>query len=315
MRNLFKLLSVSFLIITVSACGMITGNKFVYIGHGEDSPYYQLYYDQTKKLFVLIDKRNGCFQKDDTGTCLAFTLQQARDFRKKALSKMIEIDLRLAKDNYGDYAIKELENAGISIIKKQIKIEDIYAKPIRQIVIDRKQKYHLVRRDYKVGAKLVAMVTKNDGKDKIKVAYTIDFPGLYKEFKTQLRPFIVDPEYLYTHMTIDSVHQAQFMQKDMLKSQKKVTKQVDKYLKDVVDASNEKVKDPNASIANKVSKLDSDLVTDNPMLEPSGSGAKISDNQVASGSAIDSAKSSTTDKVSTEDDIEKNHENTATTSK
>ena len=76
MRNLLKLLSIGVLIVAVSSCGMMTGDKFVYLGHGDDTPDYQLYYDKTKKLFVLIDKRNGCFQKDDTGTCFAFTLKQ-----------------------------------------------------------------------------------------------------------------------------------------------------------------------------------------------------------------------------------------------
>ena len=308
MRNLFKLLSIGILIVAVSSCGMMTGDKFVYLGHGEDSPDYQLYYDKTKKLFVLIDKRNGCFQKDDTGTCLAFTLKQARNFREKVLSKMIEIDLRLAKDAYGNYAIKELENAGITTVNKPIRTEDVYATPIRQIVIDRKQQYHLVRNDYRVDANLVAMVTKsNDGKKKIKVAYTVDFPGVGKKYNTQLRPFIIDPEYMYTHMTIDSVHEAQFMQKDVLSNQKQVTKKVDDYLKDVVDAGDKSVKDPKIAIAKKVSNLESDLVVDNPLLEDSGSTVEVSDDNVATNATVktnlDTIKPKAVDKVAAEDTI------------
>lgn len=75
-----------------------------------------------------------------------------------------------------------------------------------------------------------------------KVAYTVDFPGLEKEYSTELRPFIIDPEYLYTHMTIDAVHEAQFMQRDVMKSQTNVKKKVDDYLKDVVD-SDKKIQD------------------------------------------------------------------------
>ncbi len=52
MRNLIKLLSVGLLIAVVSSCGMMTGDKFVYLGHGDNTPDYQLYYDKTKKLFV-----------------------------------------------------------------------------------------------------------------------------------------------------------------------------------------------------------------------------------------------------------------------
>jgi len=315
MKNLFKLLSVGFLIIAVSSCGMMTGDKFVYLGHGEDTPDYQLYYDKTKKLFVLIDKRNGCFQKDDTGTCIAFTLKQTREFREKVLSKMIEVDLRLAKDAYGDYAIKELENACITTVNKPIHIENIYATPIRQIVIDRKQQYHLVRNDYKIDANLVAMVTKADnGKKKIKVAYTIDFPGLSKKYNTQLRPFIIDPEYLYTHMTMDSVHEAQFMQKDVLSNQKQVTKRVDEYLKDVVDAGDKKVKDPEAAIAKKISSLDSDLVVDNPLLEDSCSTVEVSDDKVAPTTATTTTKPSTADKVADEDTVATTPQNAVVTS-
>lgn len=262
MRNIFKKISLLFLVLIVSSCGMLSGDKFVYLGHGEDSPDYQLYYDKTQKLFVLIDKRNGCFQKDDTGTCLAFTLKQARQFREEVLAKMIEINLKLAKDDYGNKAIAELQKAGITTVNKPIKIDDTYATPIRQIVLDRKQQYHLVRRQYKLDANLVAMVTTGDnGQKRIKVAYTIDFPGVAKTYNTNLRPFIVDPEYLYTHMTIDAVHEAQYMQKDVLKNQKDVKKEVDNYLKNVVD------KEPNVSgntqkdIANKVAALDGDIVT------------------------------------------------------
>ena len=78
MRNLFKYLLIGFLTVAVSSCGMMTGDKFIYLGHGDDTPDYQLYYDKNKKLFVLIDKRNGCFQKEDTGTCIAFTLNAVR---------------------------------------------------------------------------------------------------------------------------------------------------------------------------------------------------------------------------------------------
>lgn len=309
MRNLLKLLAVSFLIVTISSCGMMTGDKFVYLGHGDDTPDYQLYYDKTKKLFVLIDKRNGCFQKDDTGTCLAFTLKQTREFREKVLAKMIEIDLRLAKDAYGDDAIKELESAGITTVNKPIKIQDIYGTPIRQIIIDRKQQYHLVRNDYKIDANLVAMVTRaNDGKKKIKVAYTVDFPGIAKKYNTQLRPFIIDPEYMYTHMTIDSVHEAQFMQKDVLKNQKDVTKQVDDYLKNVVDADDKQQKNPEIAIAKKVSSLESDLTVDNPLLEDSGSTVDV--NPITD-TESDATNYSTADKIATEDAVSSTPKNAA----
>lgn len=93
---------------------------------------------------------------------MAFTLKEAREFREKVLSKMIDIDLRLTKDAYGDYAIKELSKAGITTVNKPIKIDNVFATPIRQIVLDRKQQYHLVREKFKIDANLVAMVTNGD---------------------------------------------------------------------------------------------------------------------------------------------------------
>lgn len=262
MRNILKKMAFLSLAIIVASCGMLSGDKFVYLGHGENSPDYQLYYDKTQKIFALIDKRNGCFQKDDTGTCLAFTLKEAREFREKVLAKMIEIDLRLAKDSYGSYAIAQLQKAGITTVNKPIKVEDVYATPIRQIVLDRKQQYHLVRNTYKIAASLVAMViTDENGEKRIKVAYTVSFPGVQKRYGTKLRPYIIDPEYLYTHMTMDSVHEAQYLQRDVLKNEKDVKKEVANYLTDVVDNEQNISGDPHEDIANKVAALNSDLVT------------------------------------------------------
>ncbi|MBK2356355.1 FTN_0109 family protein [Francisella hispaniensis] len=263
MRNIFKKTSLILLLsVIIASCGMLSNDQFVYLGHGENSPDYQLYYDKTQKLFVLIDKRNGCFQKDDTGTCLAFTLKQAREFREYVLAKMIEIDVKLAKDDYGNYAIEELRKAGITTVNKPIKTKKVFATPVRQIVLDRKQQYHLVRKEYEIDSNLVAMVVNDkDGKKRIKVAYTVDFPGLEKEYSTELRPFIIDPEYLYTHMTIDTVHEAQFMQRDVMKSQTNVKKKVDDYLKDVVDSDKKDTGYSHQEVASSVAALDNDIIT------------------------------------------------------
>ncbi|MED7819532.1 hypothetical protein SA679_06200 [Francisella sp. 19S2-10] len=284
MRNIFKKTSLMLLIIIIASCGMLTNDKFVYVGHGANTPDYQLYYDKSRKMFVLIDKRNGCFQKDDTGTCFALTLQQAREFRQKVLVKMIEIDLRLAKDNYGSYAIAELQRAGITTVNKPIKISDVYATPIRQIVVDRKQQYHLVNQEYKIQANLVAMVTTDDdGKKRIKVAYTVDFPGLQKVYGTDLRPFVIDPEYLYTHMTIDTVHEAHYMQKDVLNNQKEVKKEIADYLNTVVDKSTTGNEE---NIANQIAAQDSDIQTINDI--NSGSEIKTAANSGSTSSSTNS---------------------------
>lgn len=305
MRKIVKLLSLTLLLLAVASCGMLTGDKFVYLGHGEDTPDYQLYYDKTKKLFIFIDKRNGCFQKDDTGTCMAFTLKEAGEFREKVLSKMIDIDLRLAKDAYGDYAIKELSKAGITTVNKPIKIDKVFATPIRQIVLDRKQQYHMVREKFLIDANLVAMVVNgDDGKKQIKVAYTVDFSRIQKKYNAKLRPYVVDPEYMYTHMTIDAVHEARFMQKDVMKNQKNVTKQLDRYLKKVVNDEKQSGH-PKDHLARKVASLESDIVTDNIMMESSGSSVTDSVSTVVSGSGMVNSGSSTANNVVTGLSIEK----------
>ncbi|WP_411961313.1 hypothetical protein [Francisella sp. SYW-9] len=317
MRNIFKKTSLLLFVLLIASCGMLTGDKFVYVGHGKNTPDYQLYYDKTRKMFVLIDKRNGCFQKDDTGTCFALSLQQAREFRKKVLVKMIEIDLKLAKDNYGSYAIHELQKAGITTVNKPIKIKDVYATPIRQIVIDRKQQYHLVRQKYKVQANLVAMVTSdNDGKKRIKVAYTVDFPGLEKRYGTELRPFVIDPEYLYTHMTIDTVHEAHYMQKDVLSNQKQVKKEIADYLNEVVDQDKKAntSSNPEESIASQIASQDSDIVTDNDL---QNSGSSTTTNVNSGSTTAVSSSSTTTSNFTTEklDNESNNASNTPSTSK
>lgn len=105
------------------------------------------------------------------------------------------------------------------------------------------------------------VVNDKEGKKRIKVAYTVDFPGLEKEYSTELRPFIIDPEYLYTHMTIDAVHEAQFMQRDVMKSQTNVKKKVDDYLKDVVDSDKKDTGYTHQEVASSVAALDNDLIT------------------------------------------------------
>ncbi|WP_432773273.1 FTN_0109 family protein [Francisella salimarina] len=305
MRKILSKISLLLLILTVTSCGMLSNDQFVYLGHGDNTPDYQLYYDKTRKLFVLIDKRNGCFQKDDTGTCLAFTLKQTREFREKVLAKMIEIDLKLAKDNYGNRAMAELQKAGITIVNKPIKTESVYATPVRQIVLDRKQQYHLVRKQYPIDSDLVAMlITDRDGTKRIKVAYTVDFPELEKEYNTSLRPYIIDPEFLYTHMTIDTVHEAQFMQRDVLKSQKDVKKEVGVYLNDVVDTSTKKSSYTRQEISSDAATLDHELITkadqdNDDIIANSGSAIEIATSGSSNTSSSQEKQTDSTDNQKT----------------
>jgi polyhydroxyalkanoate synthesis regulator phasin len=217
---------------------MLSGVKFVYIGHGDSSPNYQLYYDIDRKLFVIVDKRNGCFRKDGTGTCLAFNLGQAKAFRENVLVKMIDINDRLAKehDSIGKYALDEFQKAGITTVVKPIDTDPTYAIPVKQIGVDKQEQYHILRRNYLIKANLVAMITETGSHEKhIKVVYVVSLPGLKARFKAELRPAVIDPEFMYSHMTMDAVHDAQSDQKIALKTHAKVENQAQKYLQKIVD--------------------------------------------------------------------------------
>lgn len=238
MIKLFKTTLLLALVMLVASCGLLTGDKFIYIGHGDSSPNYQLYYDIDRKLFVIVDKRNGCFRKDGTGTCLAFNLDQAKKFRENVLVKMIDINARLAKehDSMGKYALDEFQKAGITTVVKPIETVPTYAIPVKQIDVDKQEQYHILRRNYLMKANLVAMITEDGGHQKhIKVVYVVSLPGLKDRFKAELRPAVIDPEFMYSHMTMDAVHDAQSDQKVALKTHAEVENQAQEYLKKIVD--------------------------------------------------------------------------------
>ena len=235
MINFMKIVCVLLLVIISTSCGIMTNDKFVYIGHGSDTPNYQLYYDKTKKIFVLLDKRNGCFQKDDTGTCLAFTHEQAKIFREKVLAKIIDIDLKLAKSSFKRDQFKNVKESVLTTSVISIDVGDVYATPIRQIILDRKQQYSLMKGDCKINVEMAAIVTPSDDEKELKVAYSLSFPGINERYDSMLRPFIIDPEYLYEHMTRQSVKNALSIQKGTLKGNRNTQKKLNKYLKKIAD--------------------------------------------------------------------------------
>ena len=240
MKNLFKIIVGAFVASILASCATLDNDKFVYIGHPASYPSYQLYYDKTKDLFILIDKRNGCFEHNDSGTCMAFSKKEVEEFRENVLQRMIAIDKKLAADGYGSQAIPELEKAGISTIRKTIPTKDVNATAIKQIMVDRNKEYHLVRGKQSVGADMIATIVPVGNRKEIKVIYIVDFPNIVdpKKGGTPLQPYVVDPEYLYYHMTMAAVEAAEEAQKGTMEKHDQTHKKVDDYLKDVVDNSN-----------------------------------------------------------------------------
>lgn len=114
-------------------------------------------------------------------------------------------------------------------------------------------------------------------------------------------------------MTIDAVHEAQFMQRDVMKSQTNVKKKVDDYLKDVVDSDKKDTGYTHQEVASSVAALDNDLITkadeqreDKETTLASGSSistiAKKPINQESSGSTIQTAtKTASTTQVDSND--------------
>ncbi|MFC4892797.1 hypothetical protein ACFPDQ_07000 [Pseudofrancisella aestuarii] len=238
MRNLFKVLLFSLFLLGLTSCGnLLTKDKFVYLGHGVNTPNYQLYYDKTRKMFMLVDKRHGCFERDYSGTCIAFTLEEAEQFREQALAKMIDIDTKLAQDSYGNQRINDLDKAGITTIRKSIDIGTIKATPIKQVIVDREKEYALVKDKYKLAADLVGTIVSTNGHREIKVFYVVSFPAIAESSNanTILEPFIVDPEYLYLHMTNSAVKQVKKLQTKIEKKNTVVKKEVTNYLGEIVD--------------------------------------------------------------------------------
>ena len=80
------------------------------------------------------------------------------------------------------------------------------------------------------------MITESGAHEKhVKVVYVVSLPGLKARFKAELRPAVIDPEFMYTHMTMDAAHEAQSDQKAALKTHAKVENQAQKYLQKIVD--------------------------------------------------------------------------------
>jgi hypothetical protein len=241
MKNLFKIIIGVFIASVLTSCATLDNDEFVYIGHPPQYPSYQLYYDKSKSLFLLIDKRNGCFEHNESGTCMAFSKEETEDFREDILLKMMAIDKKLAEDGYGKEAIPELEKAGISTIKKPIPTKEVQAIAIKQIMVNRSKEYHLVRGQQDVGADMIATIVPVGASKEIKIIFTINFPAIVdpKKGGTPLQPFVVDPGYLYYHMTMDAVTVAEDAQKGAVVDHKATHKKVNDYLKDIVDNSTE----------------------------------------------------------------------------
>jgi len=237
MKSLFKIIIGVFIALVLTSCATLDNDKFVYIGHPPQYPSYQLYYDKTKGLFILIDKRNGCFEHNESGTCMAFSKTETEDFREDILRKMLVIDKKLAEGAYGSQAIPELEKAGISTIKKPIPTKEVQAIAVKQIMVNRGKEYHLVRGQQLVGANMIATIVPMGETKGIKVIYSVYFPSIVDADKggVPLQPFVVDPEYLYNHMTMDAVTAAEDAQKGVVINHKAMHKKVDDYLKDMVD--------------------------------------------------------------------------------
>ena len=235
MKKTSKLLLLAATTIGLSSCGTLDHDKFVYLGHGVNTPDEQLYFDTNKNMFMLVDKKNGCFTGNYSGTCAAFTVEQAKSFRTNVLDKMLSIDKKIKKQSsQSGKIITEMEKAGITEAVKGLDVSGSKATVIKQIVVDKKIHYHLTQYNYNVAAALERSIVDNDGKLSLHNTYTISFPEISKKQKTILVPFTVDPNFLYNHMTLKAVEKAKTTQKNVIQDKKVAKKDVSKYFSDLV---------------------------------------------------------------------------------
>ncbi|AJI46437.1 hypothetical protein IB633_02730 [Francisella philomiragia] len=227
MLRIYSYLILIIISLGLCSCRSLSDDKFVYLGHGPEFPKYQLYYDNTRELFILVDKQNGCYAKDNSGTCMAFTTEEAEKFRKNVLEKMIEIQSKVADDHHGQDKVNSITKTGTSVINKQMQIEETKVTPVKQVFSDHKQQYLLVNQEYKISANIIAKVV-NDNKNHIKLYFTVNIPSMDKMSIT--KPFIIEPEFLYNAMRPENKTFALETQKNIQKNNEEMNKEISDYL-------------------------------------------------------------------------------------
>ena len=241
MKKMLKMLVFATIVLSLASCAMIDKDNFVYLGHGAGTPSNLLYYDKNKQDFILVDKKNGCFDKDGAGLCLAFNKEQTKNFRDKYLSKMIALNEKMTKVSHSQIVkeAKMMQKGGITTIRKPLDFGNVSAFPIKEVLISNQNRKHIFSHPYQLNADLILLSSMDkNGSPSFDHVYAINSLALEKEYDISAKPYIIDPQYLYTHMTMQAVEKAEKMQKVAFASQAEGTKVSNSMLDKLVDSVN-----------------------------------------------------------------------------
>ena len=107
-------------------------------------------------------------------------------------------------------------------------------KRIKQININNQKEYHLVVGEYRLAANLIVIpVINEDGKDELKLFYSLNLPEAINKQKTSTRPFIIDPNYLFENMQLSVVDEARLLQRKYKHEDKQFSDTVYEYLENL----------------------------------------------------------------------------------
>ena len=97
---------------------VISKDNFVYLGHPESYPDYNVYYDKSEKMYLFIDK-DGCFDKniDGPGTCLALNHKEANNFVENILPKMLDRRSKILEESNKEKIITYLKESNMLLQK------------------------------------------------------------------------------------------------------------------------------------------------------------------------------------------------------
>ena len=236
MKKKYSLLFILIFSVLIASCQIISPKDFVYLGHSKKLVEYQVYYDKSQKLFLLIDK-HGCLDKsvDGSGTCIALDSNDVSEFKLNVLAKMIELKAKIKQPKSKQRVLDYFAKSGKKSIKRPVDIT-MKVTPLKQINVDNEKQYHLVANKQNAAINLVIMPIENEyGKKDINVFYTLRLPKTVKKQKTSTKPYIINPEYLLKVLQPEAVQYAESFRNKKVEETKKINDDFTHYLEDEME--------------------------------------------------------------------------------
>lgn len=236
MSRIIKILFIITLSVLAYSCAIISKDNFVYLGHPESYPDYNIYYDKSEKMYLFIDK-DGCFDKyvDGPGTCLALNHKEANNFVENILPKMLDRRSKILEESNKEKIIRYLKESKRSSVTKVVDTTGIKVTPVKDIEVDGKKQYHLVSKKYNVKVNFKIMLVDSKQGNDLRVLYSLRIPGVINMPYKSLKPFMLDPEFLSKVMNKKYLQAAEQKQKNNLeqcKKEQKKFKELNNYLDD-----------------------------------------------------------------------------------